>query len=619
MIQPTFKIAFSVKKQKYSRTLKCVGSDKNLQTTQLVRFADECTRPPTIVVERENQQLDLHAGQPLPVPENQPAKSDAVLPFMKNILNQTAHSSEKQQHKQQIASARLRIEQQYDEKVADYDPTGKSPTKYDLEDLEDRIQATLSLEINKKGAVKKAGDLDLEFEAEVCKLAVDCQRASAAAIASLAANDEESATEWKLTSHHLARIKAGKAQQRRKQALAPPMFRGLLGPDVSASDVFGNKSKEKLKEQDNIAKLIEHPKGISATNPKPVVQPAQASQSTPTTSSAQQQAQPLIQILPNSKAGSIVFVVEAVAEEAHINVTVLEIYTHTTITIPANQASSRIIRTNFCHNSLHSCKTRRPHRTNNLHNNRNRNESRLHKTLRLTKKNGKLMILRARVRRPNDQLIINQKEVQKEGMIPQYSMDLGRTSISDRLMARIDKWDKIGGTQTIIRGAQPEWISPASPLFFQSQQQSRQFRWTLEQEKEYMNQLEKELNSGEIKEMDNVQVFNPTFLVTHQTGDFERYQIAERQIYQHKQRILKWMDQKNLDRSYKNQTMPRYCTSWMLFIICMSLLTCNYFQDYSSITIAIHILTYHSVGDEARNSLERPQKQLSEQNERNRR
>ncbi|KAA6374698.1 MAG: hypothetical protein EZS28_029774, partial [Streblomastix strix] len=210
--------------------------------------------PPAIIVGRENQQLDSHAGLPLLEPENQPVMSDAVFQFMKNFLNQIARTPEEQQHQQQLASAQLFIEQYYDEKVADYDPTGKRPFK---------------------GAVEKAVDLDLEFEAEVYKLAVDCQRASAAAIASLATNDAESATEWMLTSHHLARVIASKAQQRREQTLTPPMFRGLLGPDVSASDVFGKKSKKKLKEQAKTIKLIEHPKEISTTNRKPVVQPAE--------------------------------------------------------------------------------------------------------------------------------------------------------------------------------------------------------------------------------------------------------------------------------------------------------------------------------------------------------
>ncbi|KAA6397317.1 MAG: hypothetical protein EZS28_007161 [Streblomastix strix] len=128
-------------------------------------------------------------------------------------------------------------------KVADYDPTGKRPTKYELEALEDRIQATLGLEINKNGDFEKASNLELELEADVCKLAVDCHRASATAIASLARNDAEQVTDRLLTSHHLARVIAVQAKQLREQSLAPPIFMGLLDPDVSVSDIFGKKSK----------------------------------------------------------------------------------------------------------------------------------------------------------------------------------------------------------------------------------------------------------------------------------------------------------------------------------------------------------------------------------------
>ncbi|KAA6389876.1 MAG: hypothetical protein EZS28_014599 [Streblomastix strix] len=109
-----------------------------------------------------------------------------------------------------------------------------------------------------------------------------------------------------------------------------------------------------------------------------------------------------------------------------------------------------------------------------------------------------------------------------EGIMPQYSIDLGKTSVSDRLMARLDQWNKIGGTQTIIRGAQPECISPAAPLFLQSQQQPHQFRGTLQQEQEYMSQLEQVLSSGGVKEMVNVQVYNPTFLILRQNGRLRR-------------------------------------------------------------------------------------------------
>jgi hypothetical protein len=69
------------------------------------------------------------------------------------------------------------------------DPTGARATKKEREALEDRIEAALGLEVNKKGAKEKAGDKDLEFEADICALAVNSQRASAASLTSMATGD----------------------------------------------------------------------------------------------------------------------------------------------------------------------------------------------------------------------------------------------------------------------------------------------------------------------------------------------------------------------------------------------------------------------------------------------
>ncbi|KAA6403249.1 MAG: hypothetical protein EZS28_001231 [Streblomastix strix] len=217
---------------------------------------------------------------------------------MKSLLNQTAHTPEEEHQIQQINSAKLLIEQYYNEKIADMDPTGRRATKYELEALDDRIQSTLGLEVNKKGAIERAGDADLEFEAEICKLAVDGQRAAATAITSLATGDFESATQWMLTSHHYDRIIAGKAQQRREQALVPDIFKGLLGPNVGVSEVLGQKSKDKLKEQAKTAKLIEQPKEQQSITPKSIQQSQSSTQQAPTTPQAQQYQQPIIQILP---------------------------------------------------------------------------------------------------------------------------------------------------------------------------------------------------------------------------------------------------------------------------------------------------------------------------------
>ncbi|KAA6313007.1 MAG: hypothetical protein EZS28_055829, partial [Streblomastix strix] len=49
-----------------------------------------------------------------------------------------------------------------------------------------QIGLNMNMEVNKKGAIERAGNANLEFEAEICKLAVDGQRAAATAITNLA-------------------------------------------------------------------------------------------------------------------------------------------------------------------------------------------------------------------------------------------------------------------------------------------------------------------------------------------------------------------------------------------------------------------------------------------------
>ncbi|KAA6382396.1 MAG: hypothetical protein EZS28_022075 [Streblomastix strix] len=198
-----------------------------------------------IMGERENQQPDQHAGPSLLVPESNPATVDAVQLFMKNLLNLIALTPEEQQHQQQIASSHLLIEKYYEEKISNYDPTGKFQTKSELEVLDDGILAMIGLEFDKKGAVEKMSDLDVQFEADIYKLAEESPRTLAAIIASQATNDAESTTEWILTAHRLAPVIAGKAQQRREQVLSPPMFRSLLGSKVIISDFRGTSLQEK--------------------------------------------------------------------------------------------------------------------------------------------------------------------------------------------------------------------------------------------------------------------------------------------------------------------------------------------------------------------------------------
>ncbi|KAA6364496.1 MAG: hypothetical protein EZS28_039977 [Streblomastix strix] len=180
--------------------------------------ADPCA----LNIQPENNLQVVQLPAALQIPQ---MKQDAVLPFMKSLLNQTANTPEDAHQIQQIESAKFLIEQYYNEKIADMDPTDRRATKYELEALDDRIQSTLGLEVNKKRAIERAGDADLEFEAEVCNLTVDGKRAAATAITSLATEDFESATQWMLVSHHYDRIITSKAQQRQEQGFVPDIQR----------------------------------------------------------------------------------------------------------------------------------------------------------------------------------------------------------------------------------------------------------------------------------------------------------------------------------------------------------------------------------------------------------
>ncbi|KAA6383915.1 MAG: hypothetical protein EZS28_020554 [Streblomastix strix] len=111
-----------------------------------------------------------------------------------------------------------------------------------------------------KNAVAKSGDLDPDYEAETCRLSFESQNAAAAVNTSLSFSDEQSATMWMLTSHHVNRIIAGFSQQRREQEPVLEMFKAIPGKDFIALDIFDNASIEKLKEQTKTAKLLDSAK-----------------------------------------------------------------------------------------------------------------------------------------------------------------------------------------------------------------------------------------------------------------------------------------------------------------------------------------------------------------------
>ncbi|KAA6373400.1 MAG: hypothetical protein EZS28_031074 [Streblomastix strix] len=106
----------------------------------------------------------------------------------------------------------------------------------------------------------------------------------------------------------------------------------------------------------------------------------------------------------------------------------------------------------------------------------------------------------------------------KEGTLPLEDMNLSNAAVPDKLIARTQQWEKIGGAKNILIGVQPSWTTPQAPLLLQCLKQPRQFKATQEQKIEYQNQLTEELTQVIVKESMKTKVYYPTFLVSRSDG-----------------------------------------------------------------------------------------------------
>ncbi|KAA6373507.1 MAG: hypothetical protein EZS28_030965, partial [Streblomastix strix] len=65
--------------------------------------------------------------------------------------------------------------------------------------------------------------------------------------------------------------------------------------------------------------------------------------------------------------------------------------------------------------------------------------------------------------------------------------------VPDRLIARIQKWEEIGGASRVLMGAQPSWISKTLLEELEARHFHPKFRGSTQQHMEYANQLQQEL------------------------------------------------------------------------------------------------------------------------------
>ncbi|KAA6359678.1 MAG: hypothetical protein EZS28_044796, partial [Streblomastix strix] len=122
-----------------------------------------------------------------------------------------------------------------------------------------REDEMLGLELNKFGAHPSTGEGDANVEVETSQFAVLIQRACVAGSAAMIQEDPVAVQRFFLTIHHAARIIAGDAQQRRELALVNEQFKEALGKGGDAYSVLGKLSKDRIKEQVQINKVIQPP------------------------------------------------------------------------------------------------------------------------------------------------------------------------------------------------------------------------------------------------------------------------------------------------------------------------------------------------------------------------
>ncbi|KAA6402469.1 MAG: hypothetical protein EZS28_002003 [Streblomastix strix] len=100
------------------------------------------------------------------------------------------------------------------------------------------------------------GDGDAEDDVETALLAVLIQRACVAASTALIQVDFPATQRFILTCHHVARVIAGDASQRRDMKLVTDEFKLLIGKKGSVLNASSKQSKDQIKELNTSIKLI---------------------------------------------------------------------------------------------------------------------------------------------------------------------------------------------------------------------------------------------------------------------------------------------------------------------------------------------------------------------------
>ncbi|KAA6389423.1 MAG: hypothetical protein EZS28_015052 [Streblomastix strix] len=113
------------------------------------------------------------------------------------------------------------------------------------------------------------------------------------------------------------------------------------------------------------------------------------------------------------------------------------------------------------------------------------------------------------------------EEKDNYNQVPLFQLEVfnqKNVSLPDRLTTQIHKWDLINGRSYVWMGATPNWTLIEALQQLEAIQHYNEYHGSKKQMLEYHNQLMKEIQDGIMIETDNIQIFNPTFLVPKPGG-----------------------------------------------------------------------------------------------------
>ncbi|KAA6372721.1 MAG: hypothetical protein EZS28_031752, partial [Streblomastix strix] len=161
--------------------------------------------------------------------QNADAKQNALLDWLNVLMGRPRDTPIAIRAQQQHDVTTKLFEHYYGRKAADLNPTSERASKRERELLFQREEEMLGLELNKEGVYSSTGDGDAEDDVETAQLAVLIQRACVAASTALIQGDFPATQRFILTCHHVARVIAGDASQRRDVKLVADEFKPLIG------------------------------------------------------------------------------------------------------------------------------------------------------------------------------------------------------------------------------------------------------------------------------------------------------------------------------------------------------------------------------------------------------